>query len=173
MGPTRSRDLEGPVKRAWQAMSGTFFLFAVFVFLNSFEYPFFDRLGPGPGFFPAWLSGVAAALALVLLAQVSLGKANLPGDEGLIPSSQAAVRILLVLGSLSAVLLMLNPLGFRLSMLVFLCLLPLTLGIRNYLATGLLALAGSFGVFHLFYFVLKLPLPLGAFDDLLSNLLRT
>jgi hypothetical protein len=37
------------------------------------------------------------------------------------------------------------------------------LGIRNWIVIPIVALAGSFGVFHVFYYWLKLPLPIGIF----------
>jgi len=39
----------------------------------------------------------------------------------------------------------------------------LILGARSAIAIVLTALAGSFGVFHVFYHWLKVPLPIGAF----------
>ena len=41
--------------------------------------------------------------------------------------------------------------------------LLLILGARSALAIALTALAGSFGVFHVFYRWLKVPLPIGEF----------
>ena len=68
-----------------------------------------------------------------------------------------------ILASLAMVVVFLNPLGFRISLLIFLFFLPLFLGVRNWLAIPILAVAGSFGVFHVFYYWLKLPLPIGIF----------
>jgi putative tricarboxylic transport membrane protein len=151
------------MKRAWQLASAVFLAFSAFVLYTSFEYRYFDRLGPGPGFFPLWLSGIAAVLSAVLFLQVTLGRVPLPSAEGLIPTRAGARRVLLILAGLVAALVLLEPLGFRLTMLAFMLFLPLALGIRNYVAVGALAVAGSFGVFHLFYYVLKLPLPMGIF----------
>jgi hypothetical protein len=39
----------------------------------------------------------------------------------------------------------------------------LVLGARSPVAVLLTALAGSFGVFHVFYYWLKVPLPIGVF----------
>jgi hypothetical protein len=61
------------------------------------------------------------------------------------------------------VVVFLNPLGFRVSLLLFLFFLPIFLGVRNWLVIPILAVAGSFGVFHVFYYWLKLPLPIGIF----------
>ena len=53
----------------------------------------------------------------------------------------------------------LEAIGFRLAMLLLLPYLLLVLGVRNWLALGIFSLAGSFGVYHLFSGLLKVPLP--------------
>ena len=67
-----------------------------------------------------------------------------------------------MLVALAAAAALLEPLGFRLTMLVFVAGLLVALGARSPTAVGLTAAAGSFGVFHLFYHWLKVPLPVGA-----------
>ena len=54
-----------------------------------------------------------------------------------------------------------EPLGFRLTMLAFIAGLLAALGARSPAAILITALAGSFGVFHVFYYWLKVPLPIG------------
>ena len=46
-------------------------------------------------------------------------------------------------------------------MLLLILFLLLALGARNRIAIGVMALAGSFGVYYLFYDLLKVPLPAG------------
>ena len=48
-------------------------------------------------------------------------------------------------------------------MLPFIAGLLLVLGARSPIAIALTAVAGSFGVFHVFYYWLKVPLPIGEF----------
>jgi hypothetical protein len=66
-----------------------------------------------------------------------------------------------VLFALTVAAALLEPLGFRLTMLPFIAGLLLALGARSLLAVALCAVAGSFGVFHVFYHWLKVPLPIG------------
>ena len=54
---------------------------------------------------------------------------------------------------------LLEAIGFRVAMLGLLPYLLLVLGARNSLAIGLFSLAGSFGVYHVFSGLLKVPLP--------------
>jgi len=149
------------MKRAWQIACIAFAGFAVFWLIVSFEYPYKDRLGPGPGFFPFWLSIITGGLALALLFQTSRVKSSVDGPAALLPERQGAVRILVILVALVGSLILLDPLGFRISLFLFLLFLPLALGERTWWITLIFAAAGSFGVFHVFYYWLKVPLPVG------------
>ena len=149
------------MKRAWQIACVAFVAFAIFWLIVSFEYPYKDRLGPGPGFFPFWLSIITGALALGLFFQVSLAKGTTEGSAALLPERQGKVRILVILVALAGSLALLDPLGFRISLFLFLLFLPFALGERTWWVTLVFAAAGSFGVFHVFYYWLKVPLPVG------------
>jgi len=151
------------MKRAWQGASLFFLILSIFVLIHSFQYPYSDKLGPGPGFFSVWLAIVTGGLSVALLLQSSLSKDLFTDAPDLIPERSAIVRILIILVALVGVLVLLNPLGFRICILVFLLVLPTALGARSWLAVLVLAFAGSFGIFHVFYYWLKLPLPIGVF----------
>jgi hypothetical protein len=85
-------------------------------------------------------------------------------DEGpLTPDRPALRRILAVLVLLAAAALLLDPLGFRLTATLFAGLLLLMLGVRSLLIVALFAATAGFGVFHVFYHWLKVPLPIGVF----------
>jgi len=149
------------MRRAWQIACIAFLGFAIFWMVESFAYPYKDRLGPGPGFFPFWLSLITGGLALALLLQTSLAKSSPEGSATLFPKREGAVRILVILACLIGSLALLDPLGFRLSLFLFLLFLPFALGERTWWVTLIFAAIGSFGVFHVFYYWLKVPLPVG------------
>ncbi len=137
-------------------------LLAIFLaaLVTSFDYSLTDALGPGPGFFPFWLSLIGAALTLAMLIQDARGRDV--GPASILPTRQAILQGGAVLVALTVAAALLEPLGFRLTMLLFIVgLLPL-LGARSPSAVLLTAAAGSFGVFHVFYYWLKVPLPVGA-----------
>jgi putative tricarboxylic transport membrane protein len=81
----------------------------------------------------------------------------------ILPRGQAALQAGLVVVALAVAAALIEPLGFRLTMLPFLGGLLVALGARSVVAVSLTAIAGSFGVFHVFYYWLKVPLPIGAF----------
>ena len=131
--------------------------------VTSLGYSLTDALGPGPGFFPFWLSLIGAVLSAVMLAQVTLARTDDAIAISLAPDRQAALRAVGVLIALTAAAALFEPLGYRLTMLPFIVGLLLILGARSPIAISLTALAGSFGVFHVFYHWLKVPLPIGEF----------
>ncbi|HWV81113.1 MAG TPA: tripartite tricarboxylate transporter TctB family protein [Hyphomicrobiaceae bacterium] len=157
------------MRRGWLAAAGAFLaLFAGTIYL-SLKLPLLDALGPGPGFFPLILALLGAALAVALIVELvreSQGAADTHGAEvaePFMPDGAALFRMggiaVLLLAAFSA----LDPLGYRLTALLFITLLLLVLGVRNVLAIAVVALALSFGVFHSFYYWLKVPLPIGGF----------
>jgi putative tricarboxylic transport membrane protein len=161
--PTGSKAL----KLGWQV--ACLCLLGIFVpaLVTSLGYSLTDALGPGPGFFPFWLGLIGAILSVAILVQVTLARA----DEGtavsvapdLAPDRRMALQAIGVLIALTAAAVLFEPLGYRLTMLPFIVGVLLVLGARSAIAIALTALAGSFGVFHVFYYWLKVPLPIGAF----------
>lgn len=151
------------MKKPWQIASLIFVFLSLFVLIHSFSYSYKDRLGPGPGFFPFWMSLITGVLSLALFLQTTFAKSEKEEKKSFFPNRAGGFRIAFILAFLAMVVVFLNPLGFRISLLIFLFFLPLFLGVRNWLAIPILAVAGSFGVFHAFYYWLKLPLPIGIF----------
>jgi len=143
------------MKRGWQAaVAGLLLVFAFFAF-ESLRLSLRDALGPGPGFFPFWLSVAGGVLGVILLIQVARGSVDFE-TQGL----KFELRpVALVLAGLAVASALLEAAGFRLAMVVLLPYLLFVLGARNWLAIALFSLAGSFGVYHLFSGLLKVPLP--------------
>ena len=127
----------------------------------AFGYSLRDALGPGAGFFPFWLGVLGAALSLALIVQTWRGRSIREGTQGLLPHGDGARRAAALLAGLVAAALLLQPLGFRLAMLVFTAGLLLALGVRRPVTIAVFALASSFGLFHVFYYWLQVPLPIG------------
>lgn len=138
--------------------------------LNSRPLPLKDALGPGPGFFPLWLSIIGLSLASLLLAEVARHAPRAAGEPSLIPDAGACFRIVAVLLLLAGAALALDPLGFRITAFGFTLLALIALGTRSMVAVPIFALIGSIGVFHVFYYWLKVPLPIGPYDHVLKPL---
>jgi putative tricarboxylic transport membrane protein len=150
------------VRRGWPV--ACICLLGVFIpaLITSLGYSLTDALGPGPGFFPFWLSLIGIILTGAILVQLARGTQFADAAEPILPDREAALQAAAVLIALALAATLLEPLGFRLTMLPFIAGLLLALGARSLVAIGLTAIAGSFGVFHVFYYWLKVPLPIGA-----------
>jgi hypothetical protein len=133
-----------------------------FMALTAFGYSLRDALGPGAGFFPFWLGTLGMVMSLALLVQSWRGRAIGEGAQALLPRGEGARRAAALVAGLVAAALLLQPLGFRLAMLVFTVGLLLALGARRPVTIAVFALVCSFGLFHVFYYWLKVPLPIGA-----------
>lgn len=149
------------MKRAWQIACLAFAALAVLTLVLSRQYAYTDRLGPGPAFFPVWMSVVTGVLSLALFVQTTVGQPATTSSAPLLPDRPGTLRILAIMAALVGSVGLLDPLGFRISLFLFLFFLPLALGARGWWLILIFALAGSFGVFHVFYYWLKVPLPVG------------
>ena len=149
------------MRRGWQVACVCLLGVFVAALITSLDYSLTDALGPGAGFFPFWLSAIGIALCLAMLVQLGRGGIVSHDAVALLLSRQAALQAGAVLLALTMAAALLEPLGFRLTMLPFIAGLLLALGARSLLAIALCAVAGSFGVFHAFYHWLKVPLPIG------------
>jgi putative tricarboxylic transport membrane protein len=94
---------------------------------------------------------------------VTLAKPADDSDINLAPPRGMILQAIGVLAALTAAAILFEPLGYRLTMLPFIVGILLVLGARSAVAITLTAIAGSFGVFHVFYHWLKVPLPIGTF----------
>lgn len=135
---------------------------------GSISMKYYTELGPGPGFFPFWLSAIMGILTIVWLVRVLIGPRE-PLPEGLLPNRSGALRILSVLAALIVYALVSDILGFRVSMLAFLLFVLYGPGRQSVPMTIAIAILGSFGTYHLFHDVLDTHLPLssiGILEDL-------
>jgi hypothetical protein len=109
------------------------------------------------------MSLITGALSLALFFQTTWGRSLANPTATLLPEREGARRIIVIMVGLVGCLALLDPLGFRISLLLLLLFLPFGLGMRNWWVILIFAVAGSFGIFHVFYYWLKTPLPIGVF----------
>jgi putative tricarboxylic transport membrane protein len=152
---------EGTVRRGRLVACVCFLGIFLAALVTSLDYSLTDALGPGPGFFPFWLSLIGGVLALLLFARVTWAGAEAAPAARILPERPGAVRVARVLLGLAGVAALLTPLGFRLAILLFTAYLLAALGVRRWWLVALFALTGSFGVFQVFYHWLQVPLPIG------------
>lgn len=150
------------MKRPYQITSVLFILLSLFIIREAVELKYYTSLGPGPGFFPMWLAGIFGTLSAFMFYHATWGKSD-PMSADFFAKKSGYLRNAAILLALLFMIFTLEVIGFRLSMLAFLGFLLFALGRANIIATILVALAGSWGVFHVFVEWLKVPLPTGIF----------
>lgn len=150
------------MKRTYQIAGTVFLLFSAFIVWQSLELKFYTSLGPGPGFFPFWLAVFFGALSVGMLYQATFKpEESMPSD--FFASKKGYLRCLAIILANVFVVVFMDMLGFRITTFIFYIFLLFALGRVNIFVTFLVALAGSWGVYHVFVEWLKVILPMGQF----------
>ena len=153
--------MESGLRRGWQVATAVMLLTCLFMAWQSLQLSLFDRLGPGPGFFPFWLSAIGVVMSAAAFAQAARRPAGAPGEGTMFPRGEAAQRVAAIFVCISVAALLLELLGFQITVLLFALALPAALGDRRWLTMAIVAVAGSFGVFYVFTRQLDVMLPPG------------
>jgi putative tricarboxylic transport membrane protein len=148
------------MQRIQQIAGSALLLFAAAVVVGALQLRYYTSLGPGPGFFSFWLGIVLAFLAIVMIAQATL-EASEQTLSDFFPDRYGILRMGAIVVSLLAVTLLLERLGFCLTMFAVYLFLLRMLGRHSLATTVLCALIGSFGIYYIFVKWLKVPLPAG------------
>jgi hypothetical protein len=134
--------------------------FGAFIVHESLDHNYYGSdFGPGPGFFSFWLGILLIVLSLVQLVMTYRRPAE-PLPDGFIPNREGVKRILSIMGALAASLLLMNYLGFSLTMTGFCIFLLRRLGRQSWWLTLVLSAAAGFGMAYLFA-LLQVFLPKG------------
>ena len=150
------------MNRAYQITGVVFLLLAAFIARESLELKFYTNNGPGPGFFPFWLSLAMGLLAVLMILKATFREPE-PMPEGFFASRAGYLKVGAIVLALAATTAMMNVLGFQLTMLGIITFLLFALGRPSLIVTLLVSMAGSFGCFYLFTKLLRVPLPTGFF----------
>jgi putative tricarboxylic transport membrane protein len=148
------------IQRSYQITGIVLLLSAVYIAYESLQLKYYSSLGPGPGFFPFWLSCLLGVLAVIMLLKVTFGKTDQMSSD-LFPSRTGALRMGAVALSLIGTVICIETIGFSLTMFPMYLLLLYTFGQRRLLSNLLVAFGGSFGINYLFVRLLQVPLPRG------------
>lgn len=144
-------------------VSSIFLVFSAALMIASVSMEYYSSIGPGPGFFPFWLSLVLGLLSIIWLVQtLRSAPAGAEKEKTLFPRGGGLFRILSILGALSFMIALMEPLGFQLAMFAFLVFLLVVLGHVKAWTTLVIAGIGSFGLFRVFTMLLDVQLPQSA-----------
>ncbi|HWO98149.1 MAG TPA: tripartite tricarboxylate transporter TctB family protein [Bacillus sp. (in: firmicutes)] len=131
-------------------------LFAAFMFNASLQYEYYSQYGPGPGFFPRWLSGLLGAFSILFILD-SLRKKNRISFSDVLPRGKVLFSVLKVVLSIALFIVISPFLGFIISsILVLLILLTPDFKWTTSFSTAASVTIVLFVVFNTF---LDIPLP--------------
>lgn len=148
------------MRRVYQVTGFVILVVAGALIHSASSMQYYSSLGPGPGFFPLWLAGSLAVLALLMVLEATFGAAEaMPEDFW--PGRGAVVRILGLVVSLAGAALFLDSVGFAITVFLMCVLAMRLLGQSSVLVTLLVSFAASFGVYFLFTRWLGVSLPAG------------
>ena len=122
------------------------------------QYDYWGPNGPGPAFLPFWLGLAMAVLATALL--IGAIRAADAGDAWL-PRGEGLRRLLLVLGSTTALVLLLDVLGMVVATLLFLLVLFRGIDRQPWPLSVAVAVAIAGLNFLVFTYWLRVPMPVG------------
>lgn len=148
------------MRRCYQITGATILLAAAYIGYDSLQLKYYTSMGPGPGFFSFWLSVLLGALSIGMVLQATLKPAE-PMPPDFFATRTGYLRMGAVVLALAGTTAFLERLGFPLTILAVYLFLLFALRPEGPIVNVLIALAGSFGVYHLFVRWLHVPLPAG------------
>lgn len=159
--PTGKSPASAPERRPHQIAGLVLLLFGLFIVWQALKLRYYTSLGPGPGFFSFWLGVLLSLLSAAWIAGATFGVQT--KKLSLMPAEPVAyLRIAAIVAGLVLVVLLLQPLGFPLTVAGFLALVLLSGG-AGWRATVIGAFTGGFGAYFIFVHLLHVPLPQGIF----------
>jgi putative tricarboxylic transport membrane protein len=144
--------------RVHQAFCILVIAFSIWVMVESVQLTYYTTLGPGPGFFPFWLAVLMCGLNVAWLIQLWLRPLKGKARE-FVPSGAACIRIAALIVSTAVFGVLVEPLGFSITMFAFLLFLLVALGRQNVVVTLAVSIIGSFGIYYVFTQYLNVHLP--------------
>lgn len=137
-------------------------IFSIWVIKESRGLVYTVEFSPGAGFFPFWLGISLLGLSFLLFLNSTIFRIH-EAEENPLPGKQALLRIILILGSLLLSILIFEPIGFLLSMVIFVAFLLITLEKYRWYSGFLMSMLMVFSIYGIFKVWLGIPLPLGLF----------
>ncbi|QIZ38606.1 tripartite tricarboxylate transporter TctB family protein [Saccharopolyspora sp. ASAGF58] len=160
------------MRRQYLAFGLAIFAVAIVVCVESISLVIWTPIGPGPGFFTVILGAVLGLLALAVMwdqrrqgetdgAQPRQSEEASEADPAPRRRFRRPARVWLVVGALVVIPFVLEPLGFRLTILALVLYVLLFVERRRVVSSVLIAAGASALSFYVFADLLAVPLPVG------------
>lgn len=134
---------------------------SLWLILESQKFNYLSKFGPGPGFLPFWLGIILGLIALFALAGTFIGKTKHEGDEPRLPGRDSLVRVGLIMLVMAGFALLVNSLGFILTVFCFVSILLFALEGLGFLKSLFYGVMFSACIFLVFIYWMELDLPKG------------
>ncbi|MEI8189852.1 MAG: tripartite tricarboxylate transporter TctB family protein [candidate division NC10 bacterium] len=146
------------MRRADQITGVIVLIFSLAVIEGARRMPPSGTFGPGAGFLPFWLGAALAILSIVLLVNASREPAQ-ASDRSPFPKGGPVLAILEAVGGLAAFILLLETLGFLLSIALLTAFLLRVVERERWLTSVIVAVANAAGLYVIFQMLLGVSLP--------------
>lgn len=130
------------------------FAVSLFMFIVSFQYPYLSAIGPGPGFFPVWISGILIILSILYIYESMKGKNE---STEVWPTGGSFKGILFIMMSLFLFVLLFSLFGFIIAGVLFMYLLFYK-GYKWYINLSM-SVGITFLIYWMFNYLLDVHLP--------------
>ncbi|MBZ9894362.1 MULTISPECIES: tripartite tricarboxylate transporter TctB family protein [unclassified Mesorhizobium] len=132
--------------------------------VTQMDYFYFDRGAPGPGFLPFWASLGVLGFGIAVAIQAAREWNGLAADE-VWPDATGRRHIISMLAGFMLFLLLINPLGFVPTTMLFVAVVGYLLGMRRLYVLLPVALVMGIFVHQVFDVALEITLPKGFLGD--------
>ncbi|WP_062234616.1 tripartite tricarboxylate transporter TctB family protein [Fictibacillus sp. FJAT-27399] len=134
-------------------------IFGGLMFVQSLSYQYSSKLGPGPGMFPLWLSGILIVFSFLYIIR-SIRKERITFAE-ILPKGKDSKQLLKVLTALVGFILIVPFIGFIMAGIIFLFIL--LSGEYRWYINLLISIGVTILLFWVFHGLLSVPLPVNNF----------
>jgi len=129
--------------------------------LESLKYDFLEKYTPGPGFMPFWIGVVLFIFAIALLMETFVKKNGEGLKTQLLPPRHSLYRLGLIMLITVGFALVMNFLGFTLSVILFVSAILFFMEGINIIKSVVTGLAFSVCIFLIFQYWMEVNLPIG------------
>lgn len=145
--------------RLYQVTALVIFIAGLLLVYGSLNLRYYTSMGPGPGFFPFWLSLILVFLAVLMFLQATFTKSPENASGNIFPDRDGILRIAVIPLALIAVALLLERIGFGPTIFLMNMFVMRALTKRRFLLLFVIAFISSFGIEYVFTQWLNVPLP--------------
>lgn len=164
--PSTATAASAGYRRLELAVQAFFFILAIVTALNSLELGLTVSFGPGPGFFPFYLSIAMGVLVLAWIVQSQRAVRSGADGHTAIDDAVDYRHVATVIVSLIVLAAVMGILGYQIAMFLFLYFHLAVRAKRTWYTSLIIAAGGSVGVFHIFTDLLSVALPVSTFGFL-------